>query len=317
MKYKEVKTIDYHYGEEKKIEQLLYDSDEPIVLRINEFPDTFDLDYFIQSHESNSTFYRYKNGKEAEFAHDKFTEILKKIKEDQPIRIFGEGVNAKLDQEIQQKIPLWDTIPFRPRYYAESGSKVLYFFGGNGSNTAIHYDRELNSNLHICLHGKKKVLLFTVDESRNIYKVPYVSDSLVDFSQPFTEARREQFSNLENALCYEVILNPGEMLYMPKCCWHYVEYLEHNASATFAFYPKKSDQFWGMLNGMFYLGFSRQTLALNTSKLYWKFAYHFATAKGLKRFLLKGIELVSFALLFPICSISFWIKKRFIGGRLY
>jgi len=72
-----------------------------------------------------------------------------------------------------------------------------------------------------------------------------------------------------------------------------------------------------MLNGMFYLGFSQQTLAWNTSKLYCKFAYHFATAKGLKRFLLKGIELVSFALLFPICSISFWIKIRFIGGRLY
>ena len=147
MKYVNTEIIEYYPGDEDKIVKLLHESTIPLIIRIHGFPDTFDLDFFMKYHESDSTYYKYKEGKFTDFAHDKFTNIIKEIKANKSVRIFGEAVTSELDNQVKQAIPIWQKIPVRPRYYEPVLGNVLYFFGAKGAKTGIHYDRELNSNL--------------------------------------------------------------------------------------------------------------------------------------------------------------------------
>ncbi|TCK08733.1 cupin-like domain-containing protein [Marinobacterium mangrovicola] len=317
MNYADIKVIEYRYGEESELEREIYKSKTPLLIKISDFPDDFDLDYYINSHNGKTSYTRYDEHKNIiQSSSAKLKDVLSWIKEDQPVRIFGQMYPEHINEKLVDKIPLWRKIPFRPRYFKPSLGKALYFFGGKGSVTKMHYDRERNSNLHVCLHGKKRVLLLDESESRHIYKTPLKSDSVVDFKQPFDKSKRH-YPDLAKATCYDVILSPGDMVYMPKHCWHYIEYIEHNVSATFAFYPKRIDQILGTLSGVFYLGFSFQGLGLDKTQTYKNFSKRYIHARGLKRLFLQFVEKLAFVALFPVCLYSTIHKFVILKKRPY
>ncbi|SEG08810.1 cupin-like domain-containing protein [Marinobacterium lutimaris] len=313
----DIEVVEYRSGQEAEIERLIYQSKKPILFKISDFPDTFDLDFYIDSHNGKTSYTRYDSGKNIiESSTARLQDVLSWIKEDQPVRIFGQMYPDHINDKLVDKIPLWKKIPFRPRYFKSSLGKALYFFGGKGSVTKMHFDRERNSNLHVCLHGKKRVLLFDVSQSRNIYKTPLKSDSEVDFKLPFDKSMK-RYPDLAKATCYDVVLSPGDMIYMPKKCWHYIEYIEHNVSATFAFYPKRIDQLLGTLSGVFYLGFSFQGMGLDKTPTYKKFSKRYIHSRGLKRLGYKVIESLAFVAIYPVCLYTTINKFVILKKRPY
>jgi hypothetical protein len=96
------------------------------------------------------------------------------------------------------------------------------FFGGEGSITPMHYDIDMSHVFLNQLHGRKRVVLFPHEQSRYLYHHPYTVASYVDINNPDYDT----FPALAKASGYEVILNPGETVFMPSGYWHYIEYVD-------------------------------------------------------------------------------------------
>lgn len=99
---------------------------------------------------------------------------------------------------------------------------IFMFFGCKNSVTPMHYDPDLRYLLHTVFHGKKRVVLFANEESRNLYKHPFNSRSYVDVDHPDFD----RFPRLKNVTGYQEILHPGETLFIPSGYWHYMVYEE-------------------------------------------------------------------------------------------
>jgi hypothetical protein len=102
------------------------------------------------------------------------------------------------------------------------------FFGGKGSYTAMHYDIDMSHVFLNQVYGRKRVVLFSPDQSRNLYQLPYTVASYVDVNNP----DYDRYPALANAHGMECILNPGETLFMPSGYWHYVEYTDGGYSIS-------------------------------------------------------------------------------------
>lgn len=105
----------------------------------------------------------------------------------------------------------------------------MLFTGGESSITHLHFDIDLSHILHTQFGGRKRVLLFRYEEKDKLYRKPFEVLSLADFSNYYAGNGKpdyEEFPALKYASGYEVILNPGDTLFMPAGCWHHMEYLE-------------------------------------------------------------------------------------------
>src|SRR5665811_2323232 len=103
-------------------------------------------------------------------------------------------------------------------------------------NTADDYktfgeyvDMDLSHILHTQFAGRKRVLLFRHEEQHKLYRKPFEVLSLADFSnynQNSGNPDYEKFPALKYANGYELILEPGDTLFMPAGYWHHMEYLD-------------------------------------------------------------------------------------------
>ena len=96
------------------------------------------------------------------------------------------------------------------------------FFGGQGSVTPMHYDIDMSHVFLNQLHGRKRVVLFSPEQSKNLYHHPYTVASYVDINQP----DYKKFPALAKVTGHEVILNPGDTIFIPSGFWHYIEYTD-------------------------------------------------------------------------------------------
>lgn len=315
MKIKKIREVEYEYGYEEHFKKILYQSKEPILIKIKNFTDKFTLDYFEHLISGMTTYDTYENDQRKSHESDDFSNVISQIKKNMPHRIFGQTVDPKVSSALEYHVPLWRKLPLRPRYFNKL-LKVVYFFGGKGSHTEMHYDREHCCILHLCLCGKKKLLLFTKAQNDYLYKVPFVGDTLIDFGLPMDELNKK-FPRIKQAEGYEVILEKGDMLFMPRNCWHYTSYIEPSASASYVFYPKKFFQFYGYITGFFYMGLLGEAeggLGLAAWKPFQKFCSTYAFSEGKRKYLFKLIETILYIFLLPIISIltrvSFMLKPR-------
>lgn len=96
------------------------------------------------------------------------------------------------------------------------------FFGGQGSKVALHYDIDLSHVFLNQFHGRKRVVLFPPERSRQIYQHPFTVASYVDINNP----DYDKFPALRQVQGYECIIQPGDTIFMPSGYWHYIEYTD-------------------------------------------------------------------------------------------
>lgn len=102
------------------------------------------------------------------------------------------------------------------------------FFGGQGSHVALHYDIDMAHVFLNQIYGRKRVVLFSHDQSRNLYQHPYTVASYIDVNNP----DYEKYPALKLVKGYDVMLQPGETLFMPSGYWHYIEYTDFGYSIS-------------------------------------------------------------------------------------
>jgi hypothetical protein len=102
------------------------------------------------------------------------------------------------------------------------------FFGGQGSHVALHYDIDMAHVFLNQIHGRKRVVLFSQEQSRNLYQHPYTVASYIDVNNP----DYVKYPALRHVEGYDVMLQPGETLFMPSGYWHYIEYTDFGYSIS-------------------------------------------------------------------------------------
>ncbi len=127
----------------------------------------------------------------------------------------------------------------------------VLFFGSKGSNVLVHYDMDLADLVHVHFHGKKKVLLFSPEQSKYMYKVPFSVHNLetIDMDNPDFET----YPALQKLEAFEIEMGHGDALYMPSGYWHYIKYLNGGFSMTLRAFSKKPSVVLRMFYNVFFM----------------------------------------------------------------
>jgi len=124
----------------------------------------------------------------------------------------------------------------------------VMFVGGAGAKVQMHFDIDY-ADIFLChFGGKKRVRLFSPEQTPLMYHVPFSFSSLfdVDYDNPDYE-KHPALKKLEG---YEVILEHGDILYIPPGWWHYIVYEEIGYSMAIRAFPRKLKPFYKMIRNL-------------------------------------------------------------------
>ncbi|XP_034740660.1 HSPB1-associated protein 1 homolog isoform X1 [Etheostoma cragini] len=116
----------------------------------------------------------------------------------------------------------WSEFGFEGR----NGRESTLWIGTAGANTPCHLD-SYGCNLVLQVQGRKRWHLFPPEDTVNLYptRIPYEESSV--FSQvDVLHPDLSRFPAFLGARAHIVTLQPGQVLYVPRHWWHYVESLD-------------------------------------------------------------------------------------------
>lgn len=134
---------------------------------------------------------------------------------------YNEGPNRQALAE------LWDDIVQVPEYLTGAGpSQGFLWLGPAGTITPFHHD--LTNNFVAQVIGRKRVLVIPACEIAHVYNVEHCFSQIdgrhIDF---------DRYPLMRDVRVLECTLNPGEMLFLPVGCWHFVEALDVSVTVSF------------------------------------------------------------------------------------
>jgi hypothetical protein len=95
------------------------------------------------------------------------------------------------------------------------GADTRVWIGSAGTRSMLHSD--LKDNLFCQIWGEKHVVLLPWAQSRAAYPFP---NNLVNSQVDLAEPNLERFPRLRKAILYAGTIQPGDILFMPRGCWH-------------------------------------------------------------------------------------------------
>ncbi|AFL80413.1 Cupin superfamily protein [Aequorivita sublithincola DSM 14238] len=121
----------------------------------------------------------------------------------------------------------------------------VLFFGGEGSKVLPHYDMDLADLVHFHFHGTKSVMLFSPEQTKYLYKIPFAVHNLesIDLDNPDFE----KYPALQYLEGLHATMKHGDALYMPSGYWHYIKYLDGGFSMTLRAFPRNVGRLGNML----------------------------------------------------------------------
>lgn len=147
---------------------------------------------------------------------------------------------------IARQVPeLLDDIDFPDVGLRFSRNFVFTFFGCKGATTPLHYDIDMGCVFHTVIRGRRRIRLFAPDQSRPLYRHPFTVRSYVDLDDPDPAT----WPALGQASGREIVLAPGQTLFMPPGYWHEFHYLDAGMGVSLrAPSPGALDRVHGLLN---------------------------------------------------------------------
>lgn len=194
----------------------------------------WNLDYFERNFGERMVQVQYGRNSDAHYevnktAHQKtmpFGEFVQQVRSagrenDFYMTAYNEGPNRKALAE------LWDDIVQVPEYLTDKGpSQGFLWFGPAGTITPFHHD--LTNNFMAQVVGRKRVRVISACEIAHVYNDEHcfsrVDGRHLDF---------ERYPLMRDVRVLECTLNPGEILFLPVGCWHFVEALDVSVTVSF------------------------------------------------------------------------------------
>jgi len=134
----------------------------------------------------------------------------------------GKDLRMFLYNIISKAPELREDVTLPPLMKGFSKKFLFMFFGPKNAVTQIHYDIDMSHVFHTAIVGKKRFVLFDQAQSKKLYRHPFTIRSYVDVDHPDFN----KYPALKEAQGFEVVLEPGETLFIPSGFWHHVVYEE-------------------------------------------------------------------------------------------
>lgn len=105
----------------------------------------------------------------------------------------------------------------------------MMWVGPAGTQTSLHHD--LTNNLVAQLVGRKAIKLLPASEVGKLYNDCHVFSEVADLDDPTIDLAR--YSRLSEVIIYDVVLYPGEAIFIPLGWWHQVKALDFSVTVTY------------------------------------------------------------------------------------
>jgi hypothetical protein len=144
-------------------------------------------------------------------------------------KIFSDKVDGFYAGNQPLPVSLWDELTLSyPDFYPRSDYEPpAFWLGPRGSITPLHKDSADNFAFHLL--GRKKWLIYPVKDARHLYMKRAMDRPGSDFAPSdvdLTKPDLEKFPEINNAMQVSVVVEAGEVLYLPAGWGHFVENLE-------------------------------------------------------------------------------------------
>ena len=104
--------------------------------------------------------------------------------------------------------------------------------GGKGTKTGIHYDTDYR-NLLCQVYGTKKIYLWNPNQKKYMYPSNKYDTSAVLSKVNFWDKKDYiKYPEFNKSNYIEIILHPGQILYIPPYWWHAVENINTNIAIS-------------------------------------------------------------------------------------
>lgn len=154
----------------------------------------------------------------------KFSDFLADIMQDKhsDYRLFLFN-GFKYNEQLRKDFPC-------PKIFKGILGKIGFmFFGGKNSPVRMHQDIDMCNVLLTQCIGRKQVYLYSPEYSDLLYRTPFNTFSIANFENP----DYAKFPGLQYAKGYNIMMDPGDSLFMPSGYWHYVIYLEGGFAVSY------------------------------------------------------------------------------------
>jgi hypothetical protein len=129
------------------------------------------------------------------------------------------------------------TVPTEYLGFDSPPGTIFFWFGPAGTVTPLHHD--IANVLFIQVQGRKRITLIPSLQTHRVYNsVGVYSD--VDLKHPDFE----QFPRFADATRLEVLVEPGDALFIPVGWWHHVEALDTSVSLSFTNFAFPNHYVW-------------------------------------------------------------------------
>ena len=105
----------------------------------------------------------------------------------------------------------------------------MMWIGPQGTFTPLHHD--LTNNLLVQIVGRKRIVMASPAETPKLYNRHHVFSEISNLADPRLDL--EKYPKLASVRQYEVVIEPGEALFVPIGWWHQVEALDFSVSISY------------------------------------------------------------------------------------
>ncbi|MDG2002350.1 MAG: DUF6065 family protein [Novosphingobium sp.] len=174
----------------------------------------------------NSRFELDKDAHRHHMPFDRFIdEVTAKGGNDIYVTAYNSAENAAALAPLEDDLGRIDPILDHP----EPLSGGLSWIGPRGTFTPLHHD--LTNNLLLQITGRKRVVLVSPAETPKLYNNTHVFSDIGDIGDPEIDLAAYPLAKIVRRA--EIILEPGEALFIPIGWWHQVEALDFSVSMTY------------------------------------------------------------------------------------
>jgi len=121
----------------------------------------------------------------------------------------------------------------------------MMWIGPAGTVTSLHHD--LTNNFIAQIVGRKRVKLVPAAEIGKLYNHQHVFSEIPDLEDPGIDPAR--YPRLTELRYYDVLLEPGEILFMPLGWWHQVKSVDFSVTITYTNFRWRNDGYATYPNG--------------------------------------------------------------------
>jgi len=148
-------------------------------------------------------------------------------------------VHQSMTENFKELLSDFDNLPWVNNLHLSSGYTKNLWIGAKGNITPVHWDTAHNFLAQI--YGIKSLFLFSPDQSSLLYPTYDMCSHNHSYIPDIKKPNYNKFPKFKESKYCNIILNPGNVLFIPTEWWHQVESLTTSISLNFWWNPKLNE----------------------------------------------------------------------------